>query len=33
MGAAAVFEMGDHIDELSNAKVNNSHLLLSKDAR
>ena len=33
MGAAAVFERGDGVDELRNARKVESHGLLSKDAR
>lgn len=34
MGAAAVFERGDAVDELCNArKVESSNILLSRDAK
>lgn len=33
MGAAAVFERGDVVDDLCNARVVQSNSLLSKDAR
>jgi acetyl-CoA acyltransferase 1 len=32
MGAAAVFEQGDAVDELTNAQAIRSHNWLSKDA-
>lgn len=32
MGAAAVFERGDYVDELGNAKTTKTTKLLSKDA-
>lgn len=33
MGAAAVFERGDAVDDLCNARVNNNNNFLSKDAK
>jgi hypothetical protein len=33
MGAAAVFERGDSVDELSNARHIQSHNFLSKDVK
>jgi acetyl-CoA acyltransferase 1 len=33
MGAGAVFERGDSVDELSNARPIQSHNFLSKDAK
>lgn len=33
MGAAAVFERGDAVDDLCNARVHNNNNFLSKDAK